>query len=105
MYDVSGDVSFDGQPVEDGYIKFAPDDKTLGPDAVPIKGGKYSGKVKGGKHKVEITAVRETGKTLPGPNGPEPEKAGYIPEKYNANTTLTAEVGPGNTKHDFPLKK
>ena len=29
----------------------------------------------------------------------------FIPEQFNEQTTLSAEVGPGKIKHDFELKK
>ena len=101
--DVSGTVKFDGQEVADGYITFVPEDKSVGPEAGPIKDGKYSAKVREGKNKVQIQANRP----VPGKKGPMGEQAieQYIPKKYNEESTLSAEVARGKTEHNFDLQK
>jgi hypothetical protein len=101
MYDISGKVTLDGKDVADGDITFLSDDKQFGSDGAKIKDGAYTAKVHKGKKKVEIHAVRE----VPGKKGPmgEPAMEEYIPEKYNTNTTLEIEVGPGKTTHDFAM--
>jgi len=100
---VSGTVKFDGQPMPDGDIMFTPDDKSVGPEGGKIKDGKYSFKVREGKNKVQIFATRE----VPGKKGPMGEQAveQYVPEKYNNQTTLSAEVASGKTEHNFDLSK
>jgi hypothetical protein len=101
--DVSGTVKYDGQEVTEGFITFFPEDKSVGPEAGPIKDGKYTAKVREGKNKVQIQANRP----VPGKKGPMGEQAveQYIPKQYNEETTLTADVGSGKTQHDFDLKK
>ena len=101
-FDVSGTVKYDGKEVEDGFITFVPEDKTIGPEAAPIKNGQYSVKVNGGKNKVKVMATR----LVPGKKGPMGEDAvePYIPKKYNDDTKLEVEVGAGKTEHDFDLK-
>ena len=101
--DVSGTVKFDGQEVTDGYITFIPEDKSVGPEAGPIKDGKYSAKVREGKNKVQIQANRP----VPGKKGPMGEQAieQYIPKKYNEETTLAVDVARGKTEHNFDLGK
>jgi hypothetical protein len=101
--DVSGTVKFDGQDVTDGYITFVPEDKTVGPEAGPIKDGKYTAQVREGKNKVKIQATRP----VPGKKGPMGEQAveQYIPKQYNEETTLSADVARGKTEHNFDLKK
>lgn len=102
-HEVSGTVKYDGQDVADGEIIFAPENPALGPDAGRIKDGKYTAIVKEGKHKVRITATR----AVPGKKGPMGEDwiDQFVPEKYNTQTTLAAEVGSGKTRHDFDMKK
>ena len=55
---VQGSVTFDGQPVEKGYINFFPADGKGRPAGGEINGGKFT--VKGvtvGKNRVEVTAA------------------------------------------------
>lgn len=101
--DVSGTVKYDGQDVEDGYITFVPADTSVGPEAGPIKDGKYTAKVVAGKNTVKIQATR----VVPGKKGPMGEDyvGQYIPEKYNEQSELDAEVGVGKTVHNFDLTK
>lgn len=101
MYEVTGAVTFEGRPVPAGDIIFKPEDASLGAESGKIQGGRYSARVKGGKNRVEIRAVRE----VPGKKGPmgEPLLEDYLPEAYNEKTKLTADVGPGRTSFDFPL--
>lgn len=104
-YKVSGAVTFNGEPVKEGQIIFTPTESGAGPEAGSIKDGRYSVQSKGGKQKVTIEASRE----VPGmtqsdfKGGTVPVKEGYIPEKYNKNTELTAEVKKGGGTVDFKL--
>src|SRR5690349_13504580 len=85
--EVSGTVSYDGKPVEDGAITFVPD---KGPTAGGgIKDGKYSAKVPVGPAKVSISAGKVVGqkKLYNTPDSPsQPVTAEYLPAKYNEKT-------------------
>lgn len=104
-YKVTGTVTFNGQNVSDGQIIFTPTENGMGPEAGFIKDGKYSVMSKGGKQKVSITASREVpGKTQSDfKGGTVPLLESYIPEKYNKNTELVAEVKNGSNSVDFKL--
>ncbi|HEY4261694.1 MAG TPA: hypothetical protein VGM98_16100 [Schlesneria sp.] len=104
-YKVSGTVTFNGENVNDGLITFTPVEGGKGPEAGPIKDGKYSLQAKGGKQQVSITAAREVpGKTESDYKGGfVPVKEAYIPEKYNEKTELSVEVKKGGGEHDFKL--
>lgn len=104
-YKVWGTVSFNGENVKEGLITFTPVEGGKGPEAGPIKDGKYSFRAKGGKQKVSITASREVpGKTESDfKGGTVPVREAYIPEKYNNNTELVVEVKKGGSEHDFKL--
>jgi len=102
---VTGTITFDGEPVADGEIKFIPQDKVRGLDAGPIKGGKFSVAVKDGKHTVAITGGKMT-PFPPGKKGLHGETEmmrNFIPEKYNEHSELTAEVA-GPKELNFELK-
>lgn len=105
LYDVTGTVTFDGQPVTDGEIILIPVEPGETPDAGPIKDGKFSLKARPGEKKVDIQAVRKhPTKTVPDPvTGTRPALESYIPERYNSKTELTAEIGPGQEPLEFDL--
>ena len=111
---VEGNVTFDGQPVEEGSIAFEPADGA-GPSAGgTIQQGKYAlaadAGVLPGKKTVRITAVRKTGKQVeegppsaPGTMVDEVEQ--YIPAIYWKESTLNCEVAAGQANQfNFDLK-
>ena len=109
---LSGEVTYDGQPIDDGTITFvlASGDADAGKFSARIEGGKYQfDKATGpasGKYKVEITWLRKSGKKEPTGDGAEmrEEKVQVLPPKFNHQTTLKAVVKSGSPKMDFPLK-
>lgn len=111
---VEGSVSFDGNPVEQGYITFKPQPGTSCPVvAGPIKDGKYriakkDGPVVGAYY-VGIVASVPTGRTLKAPmTGEEsPEMKQIIPDKYTGimgNSALTATIEKNKNVIDFELQ-
>jgi hypothetical protein len=111
---VSGTVKFKGQPLKTGLIEFQP----AGPGmatagAAAITDGSYSiARAEGlqpGKYEVRITSAPQTVQrppgVLPGDYQIPPAKE-LIPEKFNSNTTLSAEVTKdGPNKLDFDLQE
>ena len=104
---VSGQVQFNGKPVEHGAIRFVTHGSTKGPGGIgPISGGRYSVDTEGmvsGKYLVSISGFRETGKILVIDGNEVKEKLQYIPEKYNSNATDVVEINPGDNTLDFSL--
>ena len=110
---VNGRVTFNGKPLADGAITFTPHAGNEGPPAGgTIHDGEYSiGYEKGpviGKNRVEISAFRETGKTITIGYGPGAtdmaERVETIPAKYNENSELIEDLKPGRNAIDFELK-
>lgn len=101
---VSGKVTFDGQPVAKGTIRFTPTGGTKGPMAMAeIADGQYAITMAApvvGKHTVQIEGIRDTAKKdeLGRPIGEQ-----FIPAKYNEKTTLSVEIAKGTNNHDFAL--
>jgi hypothetical protein len=101
-----GNVVWDGKPVENGTISFAPSD-SMGPTiGGGIKDGKYrlegEGGVTPGKKTVIITAARQTGKQIevgpPAPPGTMVDDVRTISEK------MTCEIVAGQAnQHDFEI--
>ncbi len=101
--EVTGTVTFDGQPVPHGDIVLNDVEGRLGPDYGKIEDGRFALQAKPGRKKVEIRASREVPerKTEMGAYFED-----YIPRRYNAETTLTADVTPGGKNHwDYKLEK
>jgi hypothetical protein len=111
-----GNVTLDGQPLAMGVITFTPSEGQATQSGGVVTGGKFSvprdqGPVPG-KYAVSISSASaeaqvppEEAKTgMPGYVTPG-RKRDPIPDKYNTNTTLTAEVkkGGGNS-FQFDLK-
>jgi len=105
MVYVSGTVTFDGQPIEEGRITFRNKDGSGPAYSTPIKQGEYSLPCAPGDMKVEIIASR----LIPGKFGtqngtPEPMGEMYIPKQYNTATTLTAVVNGSSQEIPFDLR-
>ncbi|MCA9090684.1 MAG: hypothetical protein KDA90_18845 [Planctomycetaceae bacterium] len=105
VFKVSGTVSLDGQPVEEGRIllrKKSGDGKAF---SAPIKDGSFTVTSEAGPMSVEITASRIIPGKFDNSNGtPEPVGEMYIPKQYNAATTLEVIVPEGGKSDaDFPL--
>jgi hypothetical protein len=113
---LSGQVTFKGQPIENGRIIFTP----LAPDipavGATIQSGRYSipasqGAPPGAAYAVEITAVAKTGRRVANvamPGSPPVEQViNPIPEVYNRKTTLrvTVSARAADNVFDFHLMK
>ena len=106
---VSGSVSLDGQPLQDGNILFIPMEE--GPSAGgAIEGGRYQ--LDGeqgpspGRYRVEIRAYRDTGRTERDELTGEAERlmTPIIPPRYNRESELEIELAPGvQNEFDFAL--
>ena len=110
---VSGYVSYDGQPIEDGVIQFRPIEGTTGPSSsTPITKGRYKMAAKGGvpvgKHRVVINAFSGQAGELTDPHLPPsdlPAGLQFLPEKYNRESTLEFEAtaSSAEVQQDFLL--
>jgi hypothetical protein len=110
---VSGSVTLDGKPLEQGSIQFVPQDNAAGLlSGALITAGTYSiPQDKGlppGKYTVRISsaAADRSSSASSGPPGAEsrvPAKE-RIPARYNSQSQLAAEVtAEGDNTFDFPL--
>ena len=100
-YKVVGEVTWQGQPVEDGQVVFLPEDGTLHPTAAKIVNGRYEVLAPPGRMKVEIHGQKDMGYNAAMHQN---TKAPYIPAEYNAQTTLTFDVQRNDeNRADFHL--
>ena len=112
-YVLSGAVTYDGQPVENGTIELFPAEGNSGqPAGAEIKGGRYEfERTLGpelGAYQVVILAMRPSGRREPADEGSSelvdvPEQ--FIPPIYNDRTTLTIEVTGDQENWDFNLER
>jgi hypothetical protein len=107
---VSGQVTLDGQPVEQGRITFVPLDVTAGPTAgAVIRMGRYDIRAAEGalvgKNRVEVRAAVKTGKQLPSAysGAPIDETRESILDRYNEKSDLVRDIKPGKNQFDFEL--
>ena len=116
---VTGTVTYEGSPLEDGTVGFAPVDPTVGqPANGKITNGKFtmltsasSPGVVPGDYKVRIVSLDLDSVqglppgVAPNPNTPPPEPASLIPKKYgDPNTSgLTVTVSSGMSELNFEL--
>jgi len=90
---VTGRVTFDGKPLENGFVQFVPVDSKATPESGRIEKGVYRLDTKPGKVSVSVISTRLTGKMDPVMGNPIEEM--FIPERYNKKSELTAEVVSG----------
>ena len=106
--EVSGNVTFDGQPVNKGSISFLPAEGRGPTAAAVIEQGRFSTRVATGRFKVQILAYRKIGERHANEGDPSTPMVDIneqiLPEQYNSETTLTCEIKPGRQKVDFPLQ-
>jgi hypothetical protein len=113
--EVTGTISYDGQPVEEGQIIFEPESDGSRLATGQIKAGKYQiaaehGPI-AGTYRVRIEAYRKKRdpRIPPHPYLGEGAEQGvvaeqYLPVEYNARTTLQVEIKDGEENiHNFDL--
>jgi len=105
---VTGTVTLDGQPVEQGAIKFYAEDGQSPGGGGSIKDGTYVANVPPGKKKVLINGQKVVGteKLYDTPDSPTRDKLEQItPPIYNSlyNSPLTADVSKETKELNFEL--
>ena len=109
---VAGEVKLDGKLLEQGSIQFLPMQGVEGSitNGEIVKGRyRISGKAGPtiGWNRVEIRAVRKTGKMVPMPFPSRgkmiEEQIEAIPPRFNSASTLKVEVKPGGNTADFEV--
>lgn len=102
-YRVIGTASWENAPIPEGDIIFSPVDGASAPQAGKIAAGRYEVRATPGKKRVEIYATREGRQADPVMNAKPREQ--YIPAKFNAQSTLSADIQAADSNEfDFNLK-
>src|SRR5262249_44927245 len=103
---ISGQVTFDGKPVQQGRISFFPSESGHGAGgSAPIVDGRYQlDEVPRGRNGFIFSASVETGKLATGVTGEKmPERVSLLPERYRTEGVVR-EIDQ-NTTQDFALEK
>jgi hypothetical protein len=103
---VTGTVTFDGQPLKDGIVSFAPFDGKGQTSDAKIADGKFTASVSIGTMKVMFSAPKVIGKKkmYDTPDAPSVDEIKeLLPDKYNAQSKLTITVKAGNQDEKFEL--
>lgn len=103
LYRVTGEVSWEGVPIEHGQITFLPEDGNLHPASVKIVNGRFEARVPAGWMKVEVHGQKEFGyDPVMGQN----KRGHFVSQEYNVHTVLTIEVQKHNDNvADFHLPR
>ena len=103
--DVSGKVTFKGEPVAEGSVQFIDDRTGRGAEVDLGPGGSYKASLFAGQYKVVVTPPYMVDESKGGPPNPYYKKVKNIPAKYHSTDTsgLTAADSPDKTTHDFDL--
>lgn len=119
-FEVSGKVTFNGEPIADGDITFQPTEGSNAPTASgTIKNGLYKLEgefgVAAGTYEVRINSYRASApgdRMLPGgdldmpPETPGvPSRDQILPEKFNTKSTIEKITLSGKTEKNFDLKE
>jgi hypothetical protein len=108
--EISGNVTYDGKPIETGNISFYPRNGKGTTSGGVIVNGAYTAKsVSFGEMEVKINASKVVRKRKLYPNDPKSpeidERFEFLPDKYHEKTTLMLDVKERVMKKDFDLKK
>jgi hypothetical protein len=106
---MEGFVTLDGVPIENGTIMLIPATGKGQSAGGGIIAGRYRITASAVPVKVVINASRKDGK-MPDPLSPGSgamidRYVEYVPDRYNARTTLALTITEGLNKHDFALER
>ena len=102
--EVSGQVIFDGQPVQAGMISFESTEVTGPPRNAPIQEGSYHATLEPGSYLVRITASASPPTSPASIDEAIHEAQEYVPllpEEWNRDSELVVEVPPGTATVNF----
>jgi hypothetical protein len=102
LVDVTGTVTWNGEPILAGMIVLQPLDSQQAPAGCKIADGKFLLRAKPGKTRVQVEAVRTTTQRDPQTGTYLGEM--YIPSRYNTETELEADITrDGKNRFEFSL--
>lgn len=105
-YPVAGTVTLNGSPVKHGRLEIRNVEDPPEAARALIEDGNYSLRSTVGKKTVAVYSVIQPDQEKALAENPALLPEGYIPDKYNVNSTLTMDVAAGSSNtFTFDLKK
>lgn len=91
---IQGTATWNGEPIEIGYVELQPTDNTGQFASAEIRQGKFTLRTAPGPRRVKVTAQRKIGEVPPSERIPmaEPIMHQYIPPKFNAQSETEIEI-------------
>ncbi|MCA9189227.1 MAG: hypothetical protein R3E01_21630 [Pirellulaceae bacterium] len=105
---VEGKVTWEGQPLTEGNVRFVPADGKGQTASADVKDGAFTIAVPPGQWRVEFSAPKVVGKIkmIDAPDAPTVDDVReLLPPMYNVQSKLTADVQPGTQEIPFDLVK
>ncbi|QDU74026.1 hypothetical protein Pan97_10270 [Bremerella volcania] len=102
---VDGTATWNGQPIQKGYIELQPVGEGHFASA-EIVDGKFTLQTTPGKRLVKVTAEKKIGETAPTDRIPEsqPIMFQFVPPRFNSESTLEMEISASNPNLDVSLE-
>jgi hypothetical protein len=103
---VNGTVTFDGQPLKEGTVRFVPADAKTPAVTAPVTDGKFTIAAPVGENRVEFSAAKVVGKIkmYDTPDSPTVDLTKEtLPDKYNVRSTLNTTVKSGSQDETYAL--
>ena len=103
---IEGTATWNGQPIEDGYIEVSPASGPGQVDGADIVDGKFTLRTTDGEKRISVVARRQIGETPPTERIPHPEPIylQFLPKQFNDNTQLTHTVKASDPTLALDLK-
>ena len=103
---IEGTATWNGQPIESGFVELFPTDGNGQVDGADIVGGKFSLRTHVGAKRVRVTGQKKIGETPPTERIPKPEPiyAQYIPKQFNDESQLKVDVSAADPKIQLALE-
>ncbi|MEX0794648.1 MAG: hypothetical protein WD045_16040 [Pirellulaceae bacterium] len=91
---IQGTATWNGDPIEIGYVELQPTDNTGQFASAEIREGKFTLRTAPGLRRVKVTAERQIGEIPPSDRIPtaEPIMHQYIPARFNTNSETEVEI-------------
>lgn len=109
MTEITGSVTYDGKRLQKGVVNFFPSDGQGRSASAVIAEGCYKVRMTPGRKKVQIEGFRVIGKEHAQPTNPNSpiidKEEQMLPQRYNVQSQLTADITSDLHVLDFPLAK
>lgn len=103
---IEGTATWNGTPIENGYVELQPLNGEGQFASAEIADGKFTLSTLPGSRRVKVTAQKKIGETAPTERIPEPEPImfQFIPPEFNSESTLEMKISETDPTLNLDLK-